>query len=184
MPFDDKQVETESLIRATVRDFVTREVIPVADDYDHNDTYPEPLISRMKELGFFGLTIPESYGGSGLSAVIYASVIEELAKGWMSLTGALNTHLLLARMIEESGTDDQRARLLPQMAEGVLRGVLCITEPGAGTDVQAIQTHAENHGDYYTVTGSKMFVTNGRHGDLYGVVCKTDRHASRRKVPG
>ena len=103
--------ETASLVLHTVRDFVEREVLPVADTYDHDDTYPEALIDRMKELGLFGLTIPESHGGSGLSAALYANVIEELAKGWMSLTGALNTHLLLARMIDESGTDDQRDRL-------------------------------------------------------------------------
>ena len=174
MPFDETEDEARSLVLATVRDFVTREVLPVADEHDHNDTYPERLIDRMKELGLFGLTIPETHGGSGLSATTYASVIEELAKGWMSLTGALNTHLLLARMIEESGTDEQREHLLPAMAEGALRGVLCITEPDAGTDVQAIQTHAEDHGDHYAISGSKMFITNGRYGDLYGIVCKTD----------
>jgi alkylation response protein AidB-like acyl-CoA dehydrogenase len=174
MPLDETHDETQQLVLATVREFVTREVLPVADEHDHADTYPEHLIERMKELGLFGLTIPEAHGGSGLSATTYADVIEELAKGWMSLTGALNTHLLLARMIEESGTDEQRERLLPAMAEGTLRGVLCITEPDAGTDVQAIQTHAEDHGDHYTVSGSKMFITNGRYGDLYGIVCKTD----------
>ena len=178
MPLDETHDETQQLVLATVREFVTREVLPVADEHDHADTYPELLIERMKELGLFGLTIPEAHGGSGLSATTYADVIEELAKGWMSLTGALNTHLLLARMIEESGTDEQRERLLPAMAEGSLRGVLCITEPDAGTDVQAIQTHAEDHGDHYTVSGSKMFITNGRHGDLYGIVCKTDRHTT------
>ena len=169
--------ETASLVLRTVRDFVEREVLPVADTHDHDDTYPEALIDRMKELGLFGLTIPESYGGSGLSAALYANVIEELAKGWMSLTGALNTHLLLARMIDESGTDDQRDRLLPAMARGEKRGVLCITEPDAGTDVQAIQTRAVDHGDHYAVSGSKMFITNGRYGDLYAIVCKTDLDA-------
>ena len=178
MPVEETQDETRSLVIATVREFVTREVLPVADEHDHNDTYPEHLIERMKELGLFGLTIPESHGGSGLSAATYANVIEELAKGWMSLTGALNTHLLLARMIEESGTDEQRQRLLPAMAQGAMRGVLCITEPDAGTDVQAIQTTAVDHGDYYEVSGSKMFITNGRYGDLYGIVCKTDLHAT------
>jgi alkylation response protein AidB-like acyl-CoA dehydrogenase len=166
--------ETASLVIATVRDFVEREVRPVASIHDHDDTYPEVLIDRMKDLGLFGLTIPERFGGAGVSATVYANVIEELALGWMSLTGALNTHLLLALMIQESGTDEQRERLLPLMADGTLRGVICITEPDAGTDVQAIQTRAVDEGDHYVLTGSKMFITNGRNGDLYGVVCKTD----------
>lgn len=169
--------ETANLVIATVRDFVDQEVRPVAAAHDHDDTYPEALIDRMKELGLFGLTIPEQFGGAGASPTLYANVIEELALGWMSLTGALNTHLLLALMIQESGTDEQRERLLPLMADGTLRGVLCITEPDAGTDVQAIQTRAAEDGDHYVLTGSKMFVTNGRHGDLYGVVCKTDPDA-------
>lgn len=169
--------ETANLVIATVRDFVDREVRPVAAQHDHDDTYPEALIDRMKELGLFGLTIPERFGGAGASPTLYANVIEELALGWMSLTGALNTHLLLALMIQESGTDEQRERLLPLMADGTLRGVLCITEPDAGTDVQAIQTRAVDDGDHYLLTGSKMFITNGRHGDLYGVVCKTDPEA-------
>ena len=166
--------ESASLVIAMIREFVEREVLPVADAHDHDDTYPEALINRMKELGLFGLTIAEPHGGSGLSATVYANVIEELAKGWMSLTGALNTHLLLAHMIQESGTDEQRDRLLPIMATGEQRGVLCVTEPDAGTDVQAITTRATDQGDHYSVSGSKMFITNGRYGDLYAIVCKTD----------
>jgi len=169
--------ESTVLILTTVRDFVQREVLPVADAHDHDDTYPEALINRMKELGLFGLTIAESHGGSGVSATVYAQVIEELAKGWMSLTGALNTHLLLAHMIQESGTDEQRDRLLPVMATGEKRGVLCITESDAGTDVQSITTRGVDQGDHYAVSGTKMFITNGRYGDLYAIVCKTDSTA-------
>jgi alkylation response protein AidB-like acyl-CoA dehydrogenase len=169
--------ESTVLILTTVRDFVQREVLPVADAHDHDDTYPEALINRMKELGLFGLTIAKSHGGSGVSATVYAQVIEELAKGWMSLTGALNTHLLLAHMIQESGTDEQRDRLLPVMATGEKRGVLCITESDAGTDVQSITTRGVDQGDHYAVSGTKMFITNGRYGDLYAIVCKTDSTA-------
>ena len=169
--------QQDSRVLSTVRDFVQREVIPAASEHDHDDTYPAELVDRMKELGLFGLTIPESYGGAGLDTTAYASVIEELAAGWMSLTGVLNTHLLLAQMVLDSGTQEQRDRLLPPMAEGNLRGALCITEPDAGTDVQAVQTQAVDEGDHYLVTGSKMFITNGRYGDLYAVVCKTDPSA-------
>jgi len=131
----------------------------------------------MKELGLFGATIPAEYGGLGLDTLTYAMVVEELCVGWMTLSGILNTHLLLAYMIRVQGTDDQKQRYLAKMAKGELRGALCLTESHAGSDVQNIRTTATRRGDDYVVNGSKMFVTNGREGSLYALVCKTDPKA-------
>ena len=169
--------EDQRTLVATVRDFVKREVIPAAAQLEHADEYPRSLVEQMRELGFFGATIPEEYGGSGAGAETYALLIEELAKGWMSLTGVLNTHLLVAHMIETCGTQEQRERFLPAMAQGNHRAALCITEPDAGTDVAAVQTCAVRDGDDYVVNGRKSFVTNGRHGSIYAIICKTDLHA-------
>jgi alkylation response protein AidB-like acyl-CoA dehydrogenase len=170
--------ELQRSVLATIRDFVRREVEPVAGSYDEADEYPADLVSRMRELGLFGATIPEEYGGGGMDVATYALTIEELAKGWMSLTGFLNTHLLLADMLVRFGTDEQKQRYLPVMATGELRGGLCITEPDAGTDVQAISTRAVRDGEEYVLNGTKTLITNGRHGGLFGVVSKTDPGAS------
>ncbi|MGD9762436.1 MAG: acyl-CoA dehydrogenase family protein [Candidatus Binatia bacterium] len=161
----------------TVRRFVQREVVPVASELDKKNEYPYQLIERMKELGLFGAKIPVEYGGLGLDTTTYAMLIEEIAAGWMSLVGPLNTHLLFAYMINAHGTQEQRDRYLPRMATGELRGVFCLTESNAGSDVQAIRTTAQRRGDNYIVNGSKMFITNGREGSLYAVVCKTDPSA-------
>ena len=161
----------------TIRRFVEREVVPVASKLDHDNEYPHQLVARMKELGLFGATIPTEYGGLGLDVTTYAMIIEELCVGWMSLSGILNTHLLLAYLIRTFGTDDQKKRYLPKMARAEFRGALCLTESHAGSDVQRIRTTATRRGDAYVVNGSKMFVTNGREGNLYALVCKTDPHA-------
>ena len=161
----------------TIRRFVEREVVPVASKLDHDNEYPHQLVARMKELGLFGATIPTEYGGLGLDVTTYAMIIEELCVGWMSLSGILNTHLLLAYLIRTFGTDDQKKRYLPKMARAEFRGALCLTESHAGSDVQRIRTAATRRGDAYVVNGSKMFVTNGREGNLYALVCKTDPHA-------
>jgi alkylation response protein AidB-like acyl-CoA dehydrogenase len=166
--------EEQRAILTTVREFVKRDVAPVVSRYDHDHEFPADLVEQMKELGLFGATIPESYGGGGLSFTTYALIIEELAKGWMSLTGFINTHLLLAHMIERFGTDEQKERLLPVMATGAKRGGVCITEPDAGSDVQAISTRAVRDGDDYVINGAKTLITNGRYGDLFAVVVKTD----------
>ena len=166
--------EFQKSLIATVREFVKREVIPVASELEHADKYPEHLVEQMKELGFFGATIPEKYGGSGIGVESYSLMIEELAKGWMSLTGILNTHLLVANMIQMSGTEDQKQNFLPLMASGEKRAALCITEPEAGTDVAAIQTTAILDGDEYVLNGRKMYITNGRYSSIYAIVCKTD----------
>jgi len=172
---------TPSDVRAemieTIKRFVEREVIPVASALDHKNEYPHQLVARMKELGLFGATIPQEYGGLGLDVTTYAMLIEELCVGWMSLSGILNTHLLLAYLIRTQGSDDQKQRYLAKMACGEFRGALCLTEAHAGSDVQRIRTTATRQGDFYSVNGAKMFVTNGREGNLYALVCKTDPQA-------
>jgi alkylation response protein AidB-like acyl-CoA dehydrogenase len=161
----------------TIKRFVERDVIPVASGLDHRNEYPHQLVAKMKELGLFGATIPTEYGGLGLDVTTYAMLIEELCVGWMSLSGILNTHLLLAYLIRTQGTDEQKQRYLAKMARGECRGALCLTEAHAGSDVQRIRTTATRQGDFYVVNGTKMFVTNGREGNLYALVCKTDPQA-------
>jgi alkylation response protein AidB-like acyl-CoA dehydrogenase len=161
----------------TIRRFVERDVVPVASTLEHRNEYPSQLVERMKELGLFGATIPAEFGGLGLDVTTYAMIIEELCVGWMSLSGILNTHLLLAYMIRMHGSEAQKQRYLPKMARGDMRGALCLTEAHAGSDVQRIRTTAARRGDFYVVNGSKMFVTNGRSGNLYALVCKTDPEA-------
>jgi alkylation response protein AidB-like acyl-CoA dehydrogenase len=172
---------TPSDVRAelieTIKRFVEREVVPIASTLDHKNEYPHQLVARMKELGLFGATIPTEYGGLGLDVTTYAMLIEELCVGWMSLSGILNTHLLLAYLIRTQGTPDQKQRYLAKMATGEFRGALCLTESHAGSDVQRIRTAAKRQGDFYVVNGTKMFVTNGREGNLYALVCKTDPQA-------
>ena len=162
----------------TVRRFVDREVIPAASALEHDDAYPHALVARLKELGLFGATIPTAFGGLGLDYITYAMVIEEIGRGWMSLTGVLNTHLVLAYILAHHGTREQQERWLPAMARGEHRGALCLTEPHAGSDVQGIRTSAVRDGDDYVVNGSKMFITNARTATLYALVVKTDPHAN------
>jgi alkylation response protein AidB-like acyl-CoA dehydrogenase len=161
----------------TVQRFVAREVVPVASHLEHANEYPTALVERMRALGLFGATIPTEFGGLGLDVTTYSMLIEELCVGWMSLSGVLNTHLLLAYMLRTHGTEEQKRRYLPAMATGTHRGALCLTEPHAGSDVQRIRTTAVRCGDVYVVNGSKMFVTNGRYGTLYALVVKTDPNA-------
>ena len=161
----------------TIRRFVEREVVPVASTLEHKNEYPHRLAERMNELGLFGATIPTEFGGLGLDFTTYAMIIEELCVGWMSLSGILNTHLLLGYIIRIHGTEAQKQRYLPKLARGEFRGALCLTEAHAGSDVQRIRTTARRRGDMYVVNGTKMFVTNGREGNLYALVCKTDPQA-------
>jgi alkylation response protein AidB-like acyl-CoA dehydrogenase len=161
----------------TIRRFVEREVVPVASTLEHKNEYPHRLAERMNELGLFGATIPTEFGGLGLDFTTYAMIIEELCVGWMSLSGILNTHLLLGYIIRIHGTEAQKQRYLPKLARGEFRGALCLTEAHAGSDVQRIRTTARRRGDMYVVNGTKMFVTNGREGNLYALVVKTDPEA-------
>src|SRR5947209_13099436 len=157
-----------------VRLFVEREVIPVAHDLEKNDTYPFDLIDKLRAMGVFSATIPEAYGGLGFDLLTYVQIIEQLSRGWMSLAGILNTHILVAYMIETFGTEEQRHRFLPIMARGDKRGGICISEANAGSDVQAITMTAEREDDEYVLNGSKLWVTNGVHGSIFAVLARTN----------
>ena len=162
------------MIIAEVRRFVDREVIPVAHELEHSDTYPLELIEKLKTLGVFSATIPEAYGGLGFDFVTYVQVVEELARGWMSLAGIVNTHVLVAYMLAAHGTEEQRRSFLPRMAEGDQRGGLCISEANAGSDVQAITMTATRDGTDYVLNGSKLWVTNGVHASIFAVLARSD----------
>ena len=167
-------------IVAAVRAFVDAEVRPVAADLEHADAYPHGLVARMRELGLFGALVPAEYGGLGLDVTTYARVVEELCCGFMSLAGVVNSHTMAALIVLHHGTDEQRRRLLPRFARGEARGGLCLTEPHAGSDVQAIRTVARRAGDDYVITGTKMFVTNGREGNTFALLAVTDPKAQPR----
>jgi len=160
-----------------VRRFVDRDVIPVASDLEHKDEYPHRLVAQMKELGLFGATIPTQYGGLGLSFVNYARIMAELSRGWMSLAGVINSHLIMGYIIANHGTETQKDYFLPGMAAGEKRGGLGLTEPHAGSDVQSIKTIATRHGDNYVLSGAKMFITNSLNGTMLAVAAKTDTKA-------
>ena len=169
--------DTQKAIVETVRDFVEKEVIPVADELEHRDEYPETIVEQMKELGLFGLTVPEEFGGVGESVMTYALTVVELARGWMSLSGILNTHFMGCYLINKFGTDEQRQSFLPSMASGEVRAALAMSEPEAGSDVQAIRTKALKDGDDYVVNGQKMWLTNGLRAGIVMTLVKTDPEA-------
>ena len=162
---------------AAVREFVDREVRPAAPDLEHADAYPHALVARMRELGLFGALVPTAWGGLGLSVSTYAQVIEEICRGFMSLAGVINSHTMAALIVLDNGTDEQRARFLPRFARGEARGGLALTEPHAGSDVQALRTVARRDGDRYLLSGSKMFITNGREGNTFALLARTDPRA-------
>jgi alkylation response protein AidB-like acyl-CoA dehydrogenase len=165
---------------AAVRAFVETEVRPVAAELEHADAYPHRLVDRMRELGLFGALVPTHYGGLGLDVTTYAQVVEELCRGFMSLAGVVNSHTMAALIVLHHGTEQQKQRLLPRFARGEARGGLCLTEPHAGSDVQAIRTVARRVGDDYAITGTKMFVTNGREGNTFALLAVTDPSARPR----
>ena len=167
-------------IVAAVRQFVDKEVVLAASSFEHADTYPHDLVARMRELGLFGSLVPAEYGGLGLDVATYARVIEEICRGFMSLAGVINSHTMAALIVLQNGTDEQKRRLLPRFASGAARGGLCLTEPHAGSDVQAIRTVAKRQGDGYLISGSKMFVTNGREGNTFALLALTDASAKPR----
>jgi alkylation response protein AidB-like acyl-CoA dehydrogenase len=166
-------------IVATVRDFVEKEVIPVANELEHKDEYPAEIVEKMKEIGLFGLKIPEEYGGLGEPLTTYALVVIELARGWMALSGILNTHFMAAWQLENFGTEEQKKRFLPRMATGEIRAALSMSEPHAGSDSAAIKCKAIRDDDagVYRVTGTKMWVTNGQRAGMVMLMCKTDPNA-------
>lgn len=169
--------ETRSQIVNLVRDFVQREVEPVASRYDNEDIYPQELVDKMADMGLFGIMIPEEYGGLGLDYTTFATIFEELSKGWMSLTGPIGTHHILAYVISTYGDGDMKRRFLPKMADGVIRGGLALTEPGGGSDMQNLQTSAVKDGEEYVINGNKMFISNGASGNAFAVLARTDKTA-------
>ncbi|WP_439379212.1 acyl-CoA dehydrogenase family protein [Amycolatopsis lexingtonensis] len=173
----DGLTEEEAAIVAVVRDFVDRDVRPSARELDHTDTYPEALIEQMKRLGVFGLAVPEPWGAVRVSAQCYAVLTEELARDWMSLAGAMGGHTVVAKLIAEHGTREQQDRYLPRMATGEVRATMALTEPGGGSDLQALRTTARRDGDSYVVDGAKTWITNARRSQLVALLCKTDPRA-------
>jgi alkylation response protein AidB-like acyl-CoA dehydrogenase len=166
--------ESEQDILATVRAFVDREIIPVASELEHRDAYPAEIVAGMRQLGLFGLRIPEAYGGLGASLLLYALVVEEIARGWMSVSGIINTHFIVAHMIERHGTPEQRDYFLPRMAAGEIRGAFSMSEPDLGSDVAAIRTRAVRDREEFRINGQKMWVTSGATASLVAVLCRTD----------
>ena len=157
----------------TVRRFVAREVVPVASRFEHDDEYPGAIVEQMKGLGLFGVTVPEEHGGLGLDLVTYAQIVEELAYGWMSLSGVVNTHTIVVSLLVAHGTDEQKARWLPRLATGEIRGALSLSEPDAGSDTRNISCRAERDGEEYVVTGTKAWVTNGMRAGLVALAART-----------
>ncbi|KQV93948.1 acyl-CoA dehydrogenase family protein [Streptomyces sp. Root369] len=172
--------DDERLVVRTVREFVDRDVRPVVRELEHSDTYPEHLIERMKELGVYGLAIPEEYGGNPVSTPCFVLVTEELARGWMSLAGAMGGHTVVAKLLLHFGTEEQKRRCLPRMATGELRATMALTEPSGGSDLQSITTIARREGDEYVVDGAKTWITNSRRSGLIALLCKTDPTADPR----
>ncbi|WP_421108722.1 acyl-CoA dehydrogenase family protein [Streptomyces sp. NEAU-S77] len=160
-------------ILATVREFVDKEILPVATELEHRDEYPTRIVEGLKELGLFGLMIPEEYGGLGESLLTYALCVEEIARGWMSVSGIINTHFIVAYMLKQHGTQEQKDYFLPKMALGEIRGAFSMSEPALGSDVSAITSKAVPDGDEYVLTGQKMWLTNGGTSTLVAVLCRT-----------
>ncbi|MCA1984547.1 acyl-CoA dehydrogenase family protein [Nocardioides nematodiphilus] len=162
-------------ILAAVHQFVEDKIIPVAQDLEHSDTYPQEIVDGLKELGVFGLTIPEEFGGLGESLLTYALVVEEIARGWMSVSGVINTHFIVAYLLMQHGTEEQKQKYLPRMATGEVRGAFSMSEPGLGSDVSAVSTKATKQSDgSYSITGQKMWLTNGASSTLVALLTKTD----------
>jgi alkylation response protein AidB-like acyl-CoA dehydrogenase len=174
----DGLTEDEAEIVSLVGEFVDREVRPVVQELDHTNTYPGKLIDQMKEMGVFGLAIPQPWGETQVSAQCYAAVTEELARGWMSLAGAMGGHTVVAKLLVTYGTAEQQDAYLPKMATGEIRATMALTEPGGGSDLQAIRTTARRDGDGYVINGAKTWITNARRSQLIALLCKTDPAAT------
>jgi alkylation response protein AidB-like acyl-CoA dehydrogenase len=170
----DELSKDESEIVALVRDWVDREVRPVARDLEHANTYPEDLIEQMKAMGIFGLAIPEPWGDAAVSAPCYAAVTAELARGWMSLAGAMGGHTVVAKLLRENGTPEQQDHYLPRMATGEVRATMALTEPGGGSDLQSMRTTARRDGDAYVINGSKTWISNARRSEVVALLCRTE----------
>ena len=172
--------ELDAQILDTIDRWVEKEVKPIARKFDQADEYPHDLVEQMKELGLFGATIAPEYGGLGLSATTYATVVSRIAKAWMAPVGIFNSHLIMASCVQRHGTEEQKQRFLPRFATGELRGGLGLTEPNAGTDLQSIRTTARRDGDHYVINGTKTWITNGVYGTAFALLTKTDTEAQPR----
>lgn len=172
--------DEENLLVATVRSFIDREVKPTVREVEHANTYPQGWIEQMKRIGIYGLAISEQYGGSPVSMPCYVAVTEELARGWMSLAGAMGGHTVVAKLLETFGTEEQKQAYLPRMATGELRATMALTEPGGGSDLQNMTTHARADGDGWVINGAKTWITNARRSGLIALLCKTDPKAQPR----
>jgi alkylation response protein AidB-like acyl-CoA dehydrogenase len=170
--------ETQKQIVSLVKDFVKRDVEPIASTYDNEDIYPHELIPTMRELGLFGINISEEYGGMALDFTTFAKIFEEISKGWMSLSGIIGTHHILSHIVATYGTETQKQRILPKMATGEIRGALALTEVEAGSDAQNISTVAVRDGEEYVINGRKMYISNGENGNAFALMAKTDLNAS------
>lgn len=169
--------EEQSEILKAVKVFVDEQIIPAAQELEHADEYPQEIVDGLKELGVFGLTIPEEFGGFGQSLLTYALVVEEIARGWMSVSGVINTHFIVAYLLMQHGTEEQKQKYLPRMATGEVRGAFSMSEPGLGSDVSAVSTKATKTDDGYSITGQKMWLTNGATSTLVALLVKTDEGA-------
>ncbi|MFI9559613.1 acyl-CoA dehydrogenase family protein [Nonomuraea endophytica] len=170
---DFELTDDQRAFRETLRAFVEKEIVPVATEWEHSGRYPTEIVAKMKEMGLFGLTVPEEYGGLDADMVTFALVFEEIARGWMGVAGTIGSHSLSAWMIARHGTEAQKRHYLPDLASGARRTGLALTEPGAGTDLQGIQTRAVRDGEHYVVNGVKTWITNARHADPLPVLVKT-----------
>ncbi|MEV5553151.1 acyl-CoA dehydrogenase family protein [Nonomuraea wenchangensis] len=170
---DFELTDEQKAFRETLRAFVDKEIVPVAVEWEHSGRYPAEIVDKMKQMGLFGLSVPEEYGGMGADMVSFALVFEEIARGWMGVAGTIGSHSLACWMINRHGTEEQRRLYLKDLATGARRTAIALTEPGAGTDLQGIQTRAVRDGDHYVVTGTKTWITNARHADPLPVLVKT-----------
>src|ERR1700692_724608 len=179
-PYTEKTDEQKA-ITEMVRQFADEQILPNAEHYDHEDVLPEPIVEQMKELGLFGVTIPEEYGGMGLDLTTYAMIVEELSRGWISISGVINTHFIGSYLLMKFGNEEQKQKYLPRMATGEIRAAFSLSEPELGSDVQAIKTSAKKQDDgTWEINGQKMWVTNGLLSSLVFVLVKTDPDADPR----
>ena len=179
VPFEEKTDEQQA-ITEMVRQFADEQILPNAEHFDHEDEFPAEIVEQMKELGLFGVTIPEEYGGMGLDLTTYVMIVEELSRGWISISGIINTHFIGSYLLMKYGTDEQKQKDLPRMATGEIRAAFSLSEPEMGSDVQALKTNAKKDGDYYVINGQKMWVTNGLRSDMVFVLVVTNPDAEKR----
>ena len=173
-----EMTDEQKAIVEMVRNFVDNEILPNAEEYDHEDKFPEPIVEQMKELGLFGVTIPEEYGGMGLDLTTYAMIVEELSRGWISISGVVNTHFIGSYLLMKFGTDEQKQYFLPKMATGEIRAAFSLSEPEVGSDVQGIKATATKDDDgNWVLEGQKMWVTNGLGSSVVFVLMKNDPKA-------